>query len=214
MTILLGSLALLVVLLGAWFGLVGPTLSATSQAHAERDAVAAENAVLSVRLHALEAQAEHLDSVDALAADLDASFPETADQPGLFSQVDEAARAAGIPLRSVTVLSPALPVTAEPITLPVGVPGGSAVATQVVTIAVEASPARLRRFLDELTGLERSLLVTSAVTTRDDESSSTLVVTATTFLTQGVPDPDEAASADASAEATTDAAATPSSDAE
>src|SRR3546814_1004156 len=152
-TKILGTLALIAIAGASWFLALGPQAAAIS---ANQDAITEtreQNSLLQVQLAALQKQQRELPSTREADQELEELFPRTADQPGLFEQVGQAAVRADIPPSKVTTLAPTAPtlqgaetdVAAQPVN-----PASADLARQTVTISVEANYSRTQRMLEQL----------------------------------------------------------------
>lgn len=196
-----GVVALVLVLGASWLFLVGPATSELADTRTTLVDTADANQLLSVKVHALQKQRDELATTEKQADALAAVFPPTADQPGFFEMVDEAASLAGIDADQVTALSPTapLPAVAEgevAATEPTGVPASLAVQTVVVT--VEAPYEDLQKLLGHLESMDRAFLVQETVVTSDTETTS-VQITGFTYVAPPLvaPDPDEVGKAGA-----------------
>jgi Tfp pilus assembly protein PilO len=202
-TRLLGIAFLVLLTLAAWLLLLGPTLSELGAVDERKTDVQDGNALMSVQLAQLEAQAEGLPKTNARAAQLAEVFPPTADQPGFFAQVTEAASRAGIGADEITDISHGAPVvpgeegaadggssSALPTT-----PADATIALQPVTVTVTASYADLTALLGNLESMRRTLMVTgldlSTQTAEDGPAGAmTLTVSGVTFVAPPLDAPD------------------------
>lgn len=201
--LVLGGLLLLAVAAAAWFALLGPTLGAISTAREDLTDRTDSNALLDVRLHALEKRASDLSDVTASARELAAVFPPTADQPGFFALMDEAAFGAGIGPEDITTLSPTAPLPAG--TDPAAAAAAPAaptdeappLAVQAVTVILTATYDQARELLVRLEHMDRAFLVQS-VSVVDDQSggeeaapegTTTVTITGSTFVAPPVAGP-------------------------
>lgn len=188
-----GVLACVLAAGGGWVFLVGPTTSELGETRAALDDTVDVNNLLTVRLHGLERQRDELATTVAQADDLAVAFPPTADQPGFFAMVDQAARAAGIGADRVTAVSPSAPLPALAGSLPGDPAGGSTddpsapvdastlLAVQSVVVSVEGPRDRLEEFLANLEQMDRALLVQLVALTTDEEGTR-VEVTGTTYV--------------------------------
>lgn len=188
-TLALGALALVLVAAGGWLVLVGPARAELSAVRGHVIDTSEANALTALRLRGLEQQADDLGAVTTVADDLAALFPPTADQPGFFALLDEAAAGAGIAPGRVTTLSPTVPLTP-----PEQDPATAPLAEQSVTVDVEATDLQARRLLARLEEMERSLLVQSVTVTRSSEegagATSRLAISGSTFVAPPVTRPE------------------------
>ena len=208
-TKVLGALALLVIAGAGWMFVVGPATSQLADVREQTQAAGDQNDLLTLQLLKLKQQAAALDETRAEAKALAAKFPPTADQPGLFEQVNDAATGAGIGPKNVTALTPTPPTVGgvDAAGAAQATPqGGAGLAQQTVTVSVEGGFAATQHLLENLEGLPRAYLV-SAVTMSGgaDTGAFTTTVTGTMFVMPPAPDPDDVV---APAAAGTDAAGT------
>ncbi|GEP36364.1 hypothetical protein NPS01_00270 [Nocardioides psychrotolerans] len=201
-TVVLGSLALVLVAAVGWLLLLGPLTSKIGETRTSVSDAEARNLTLASQLAVLQQQAEDLSGTRTVAEDLDRLFPPTADQPGLFTALVRAARRSGYAPQDITTLSPTAPVPVvdgapvDPAAPPApGVDVTTAdLAVQVVTLSVEGDYDQARRLLDRLEQLDRAFLVRSvSVTGSSEDAGFTLAITAATFLAPPLVAPDEAA---------------------
>ena len=176
-----GSLCLVAVTALGWTFVVGPETSTLSDTHAQVDAARAQNASLAQQLSQLQEQEAELRKTRAVAADLAAKFPPTADQPGLFEQVTEAAVAAGIGPDGVTTLAPTPPMIGSAtggVTADQPEVGSGTLATQDVTVSVTGSYDQTQRLLENLEHMPRAYLITSvALAGSGEDTGSTFTTT-------------------------------------
>lgn len=164
-TKLLGALALLAVAAIGWVLALGPQTSAITDVRTQTDDVSSQNDTLRQQLVLLQAQEVELPSTRAAARDLSERFPTTADQPGLFEAVADAVAGAGIAPDKLTALTPTPPVVggvdpAAGVALPTETPT-TGLATQIVTVSVEASYDGTYQLLGNLEQMPRAYLITS-----------------------------------------------------
>ena len=179
---LVGGLVLALVAAGGWLGLLGPETSHLADVRAATVDTQDRNLLLAHQVADLREQERHLDEIRATARTLGRIFPPTADQPGLFEMVTQAAQAAGIGPGDVTALTPSPP-TAGPTdtTGGVGVTPTSAdqvLAHQTVSISVEGGYDETTRLLENLERMPRAYLV-SSVTLAGGTASDTFTTTIT-----------------------------------
>ncbi|MBA2954499.1 hypothetical protein GON03_09210 [Nocardioides sp. MAH-18] len=188
-TLTVGILAIALVLVASWMLLISPLLDETSDA---KDAVSAaqdRNQVMTTQVAAIQAQQRDLDRYKDAADQLEALFPPTADQPGFFAAVTQAAAEAGIPADKVTTLSPSAPqlldANGQPITGETGAetPTDADVAAQTVSVTAEGTYGQIQQLLANLEGMERAFAVTSLGVTgsssTDEGPTGTLTVSIT-----------------------------------
>ncbi|WP_134766823.1 hypothetical protein [Nocardioides sp. 1609] len=193
-TLLLGALGLALLLGLGWMALIGPAMGAIGENGDARLAAQDRAGAMTVQLAKLRRQAEELPETDRQAARLTEMWPATADQPGFFAQVSDAATDAGIGLEDVTVLSPGAPqrVGVDPGAAPAE-PGTEApavgigdLAVQDVTIGAQGTYAELSTLLARLEKMPRAFLigsVTLGAETGDAETDAlSLTVVGRTFV--------------------------------
>jgi hypothetical protein len=193
-TKLLGTLALVVVAALGWFLVLGPQAAALAEVHAATDDTRAQNETLRQQLLVLKKQEALLPETRSAAEALAAKFPATADQPGLFEAVTEAASYAGIPPRAVTALTPTPPVVgaaeAAGAVVPVAEAAPGDLATQTVTVSVEGTYDETQQLLANLEQMERAYLVTSLTLSGGaDTGLFTTTVTGDMFVMPPAEDP-------------------------
>jgi hypothetical protein len=164
-TKILGALALLVVAAIGWVLALGPQTSAITDVRTQTADATSQNDVLRQQLAVLRTQEEQLPRSRAAARDLSESFPATADQPGLFQAVAEAVSDAGIDADKLTALTPTPPVVggvdpAAGVALPTETPT-TGLATQLVTVTVEATYGQTSQLLANLEQMPRAYLITA-----------------------------------------------------
>lgn len=179
-TTALGVTTLLLTAALGWLLLVGPATSTLGEVRAKGAAAAAQSSGLARQLRTLEDQRDGLDEVRREADRLAVMFPPTADQPGFFAMVTEAAALAGIGPQQLTTLSPTAPVaqTSGTPATPEEQAAAAAeaeLAVQTVTITVEASYDAVRDLLLNLERMDRSLLI-SSVNVNGDAGGGSLTV--------------------------------------
>jgi hypothetical protein len=193
-TKLIGTLALVVVAALGWLLVLGPQSATLSDVRTATDDTRAQNETLRQQLLVLKKQEELLPETRAAAQALAAKFPATADQPGLFAAVTEAASYAGIPARDVTALTPTPPVVGAadtgtgvpPPTDPV--PGD--LATQIVTVSVSGTYDETQQLLANLEQMTRAYLVTSLTVSGGAETDLfTTTITGDMFVMPPAEDP-------------------------
>lgn len=163
-TLVAGALLLTVLAIAGWFVAVGPKTAALAEVRTSIEETRAQNALLEQQLATLREQAASIGRTEDVADALARVFPGTADQPGLFEMVTDAAGAAGIGPRDVTALSPTPPVVGG-LDAAAGAtpeaPSGSDLARQTVTLSVQGSYAQTTELLANLERMPRAYLVTS-----------------------------------------------------
>lgn len=201
-TKLLGALALVLVAGLGWLLVLGPRTEALATVRAETEAASAQNESLRQQLVVLEKQQADLPRTRADAKALAAMFPATADQPGLFQAVTDAASTAGIPARKVTALTPTPPQVGDAqggtgaAQLPTEQSSGR-LARQTVTVSIQATYDQTWQLLENLERIPRAYLVTSITMSTGGESDAYVTtVTGEMFV---MPPAEEPAPADSSA---------------
>lgn len=207
-TLVLGALTLLLLAAAGWLLLLGPLTEDVGNARRATDDAVERNRVLAADLADLESRAEDLGSTRKAAEVLDRLVPATADQPGFFALVDEAATQAGYAARDITTLSPSAPVPVgvgpdapapaaapQPVDSATQQPGAAApvaeYAVQTVSMTLTGSYEQATRLLDRLGGLDRAVLVRSISLSGGAASPTlTLTLSGTTFVAPPVPEPD------------------------
>lgn len=173
-TKIIGVLALVIVAALGWLFVVGPQTSALTDVRTQTTDAQAQTQALQQQLALLQAQQEQLPQTRTTSQALATKFPETADQPGLFEAVAEAVSDAGIPAEDLTALTPTPPVIggvdpAAGVALPTeGAVGG--LATQTVTVSVEATYDQTQQLMANLEQMPRAYLITSLTLTADTET--------------------------------------------
>jgi Tfp pilus assembly protein PilO len=194
-TVLIGTVALLLIAVLGWLLLISPTTGKISETHDANDAAVDSNQVLTGQVAALKRQAEELPRIRQVAGTLKQIFPATADQPGFFAAINKAASGAGIPLDKVTTLSPTAPAVLDATGAPATSAAASAapaadtaeqadtagaadtppavdLAVQTVAVTVEGSYEEIRRLLANLEAMPRAFVISSLSVTGGSDSSS------------------------------------------
>lgn len=204
-TVALGVAGLLVLTATAWFTLVGPLVGEIGRTGEAQTEAQDQNDTKRLQLVSLRRQAEDLPTTHALADEVEAVWPPTADQPAFFAQVSEAAAAAGIAPDDLTTLSPGVPTVvlrdAEGNPLPAtgsvadaeATVTSRSVAVQTVAISVTGDYDQLARLLERLERMPRALL-TSSVELATQENGFDLTVTGSTFVAPPLTRPEDTGS--------------------
>lgn len=205
-TKVVGALGLVVVAALGWTFAVGPETGRLDAAREQVTAIRDQNAVLQTQLAALVKQQSELADTRGTARVLARKFPPTADQPGLFAMVTDAAVDAGIGAEGVTTLSPTPPVVggaepgaaADPAAAPTdpaaAAPAAAgALARQTVTVSVTGTYDQTQQLLVNLENMDRAYLVTSVSLAGDTEGASyTTTITGDMFVMPPVKAPGKA----------------------
>lgn len=190
-TQVLGSAALVLLLVAGWLLLLGPVTGQIGESRAAVTDAQDRNVTLGRQLSALQEQAADLSDTRAVAEDLDRLFPPTADQPGLFTAVVGAARQAGYGPDDITTLSPSapvpvldgLPVDTTTVTEQQVDPATADLAVQVVTLSAEGTFDEARRLLRAIERLDRAFLVrTVSLTGSSEDTGFTVTLSGATFV--------------------------------
>jgi type II secretory pathway pseudopilin PulG len=159
-------LAVLGVAAIAWFAVLSPRLATANELQEQAEALQTANLALRNQYNQALDQAEAAPAAAAEAQVLFAKMPQTAELPALLDQITNAATAAGIDPTAVTTLTTAIPV---PVTAQAGAaadaPKGVNIATMDIGVTAEGTREQVLDFLDNLQGLDRSLLVTGTTDT-------------------------------------------------
>lgn len=180
-TKLLDALALVLLVGVGWLLLLSPQTSELAEVHTQIETTRNQNDALRHQLIVLQKQQGQLEDTRAIAEALAAKFPPTADQPELFRAVTAAAKAAGIPAKRITTLTPTPPVVgsgdpADGVQLP-GAATAADVAVQKVSLTVEGSYDEMRKLIENLERMPRAYLIPSltlSVGTAPDRFSTTI----------------------------------------
>lgn len=209
-TRLIGVASLVVVLLAGWFLLIGPTVGRVGEVDQRMTDAEDRNFTMSTQLTQLRAQAEDLPRTRAEADRLAEVFPPTADQPGFFAQVSEAAADAGIGPDDITDVSLGTPIVPNPEgeeapppgtnpadSLPATPADPTEIALQLVTVTASGDYRDLTAMLDNLESMRRTLYVTGVELTEGTgteeagtASAMSLTVTGVTFVAELLEAPD------------------------
>lgn len=219
-TIALGVAALVAIVAAGWLLLIGPTAGDISDTRAEISDTEDRTSLLTLQLHSLESQADDLTITATAAERLAQIWPPTADQPGFFRAVNEAAVQSGFAPGDITALSPTAPILVGPDGLAIVEDAAAttdpaievdtteaAYAIQTVTVSMEGTADEARAFLRRLERLPRAFLVQSVALTRGEDAAVTLEISGTTYVAPPVGAPSE--DVDPEGEAEADAGSTP-----
>lgn len=185
-TKIIGIVALLVIAGVSWTVVIGPEMSRLSAVRAQIEETEQKNDVLRVQLARLVKQSEDLADVRKTAKALAAKFPPTADQPGLFADVTEAAVNAGVGPGGVTTLTPSPPTLGG---AAAGAAGGGLLATQTLSISISGNYKQTLQLLENLEQMPRAYLVKSVSLGGGGADGFTTTLTGDMFVMPPVQDP-------------------------
>jgi len=189
-TLIIGGAALLLAAGLGWMLLLGPLVGDIGEASQGRTDAQDRNSDMTVQLSQLQRQAEELPQTQQTAEQLTAIFPPTADQPGFFAEVADAAVDAGIDPRDILSLDPGAPVLLDPTandseTDTSGFKVTKDIAVQSVSISINGPYAKLSAVLANLEKMDRAYLVQSvdlAPSNGEKLNELTLTVVGATFV--------------------------------
>lgn len=189
----IGAFVLLVLVALGWLLVIGPRTEKLAETREQVQTVQDQNDTLALDLARLTKQAKDLAATRTAARLLAEQIPPTADQPGLFTAVTQAAVEAGIGSEGVTALSPTAPVLGGPDPETGAVSATAAAATeelgrQEVTVSVSGRYDQTIRFLQNLEQMDRAYLVTSVSLTGEAGAYTTTVI-GSMFVIRPVPEP-------------------------
>ena len=195
-TIALGVGSLLMLVALSWIFVISPKLGSVSEVSEQRLALEDGNLAMAGQLSTLRAMLEDVPTLTKDAEALAGVIPPTADQPGFFRAITDAAEGAGIPASALTTVSPGvpvLPVAPAPVVAEEGAPAVETapepqLAVQTVSINVNGSYKELSKFLGNLEKMERALLLQN-ISLSSSESGLALTVTGSTFVAPPLGDP-------------------------
>ncbi len=181
LTIIFGVLGLVALAGLGWLLVLSPRLQEADQVSERATSMQTANLQQLNRYNDLVAKAREIPAAAAEAEKLFASMPQEADIPEVITQISKAAESAGIAPADIQTINTSVPV-------PVGGPAtqgesGVALATMQVDVTVKGSDEQLKKFLDNLQALDRSILVQSTNVTAAG-GASTLQVTGQMFVLQ------------------------------
>lgn len=156
------GMVLLVVVVAAvsWFAVLAPRLATASEIRTQATQVQTANLSLRNQYNQALDQAQEAPQAAAEAQQLFARMPQTAELPTILEQITAAATAAGIDPNAVATLTTGVPV---PVPAAEGSATGINLATMDVGVTAVGTRPQVLAFLDNLQGLDRSLLVTSTL---------------------------------------------------
>ena len=181
LTVIFGVLGLVALAGLGWLLVLSPRLQEADQVSERATSMQTANLQQFNRYNDLVAKAREIPAAAAEAEKLFASMPQEADIPEVITQISKAAESAGIAPADIQTINTSVPV-------PVGDPAtqgesGVALATMQVDVTVKGSDEQLKKFLDNLQALDRSILVQSTNVTAAG-GASTLQVTGQMFVLQ------------------------------
>ena len=181
LTIIFGVLGLVALAGLGWLLVLSPRLQEADQVSERATSMQTANLQQLNRYNDLVAKAREIPAAAAEAEKLFASMPQEADIPEVITQISKAAESAGIAPADIQTINTSVPV-------PVGGPAtqgesGVALATMQVDVTVKGSDEQLKKFLDNLQALDRSILVQSTNVTATGGASA-LQVTGQMFVLQ------------------------------
>lgn len=109
MTIVGGSLALLLVVVAAWFLVLGGRMAKPGEIDTQTAAIVASTAQTRATIAEYKELEANLPSALGYAKTIEEKFPTTAEQPDLYTMVRQAALDAGIAEANITDLTPGVP---------------------------------------------------------------------------------------------------------
>ena len=192
---IIGALALVAIAALGWTFVLGPETGSLSDTRAQVDAARQQNAVLLQQLSQLKGQEQELRKTRRQAKALQTKFPPTADQPGLFAQVTQAAVDAGIGPQGVTTLAPTPPVIGSAtggVSAEAPAAGSGTLASQDVSVSVTGSYDETQQLLENLEDMPRAYLITSVALSGAGDGGGgayTTTITGHMFLMPPVADP-------------------------
>lgn len=178
--------------LGLGTFVVQPRFAAANRINAEVAAVQQTNGNLANLITTLTARTRDIRAEYARAAAIEAKFPPTAAQADLFTEVQNAASAAGIPAQNVAALTPGVP---QPLSTGggAGLPGArvaGGVAVMNVGLTVTGSYTQLVAFLHNVENMPRAYLMqTVSLGSGSTGSVYTLTVAGQMFVMSPPPPP-------------------------
>lgn len=184
---LVGILVLVVIVAVGWLFILSPRVNEAAELQARAAQIESANIALLGKYNEVLEQARNIETATSEAQEIFARMPEEADLPAVITQITDAAAKAGIPPGDIQVINTSVPepVTSEDDTSANA--GGVALATMRLDVTVRGTPDELLRFLANIEGLDRSLLIQSTAMTLlsgREAAGSTLQVTGEMFVLQ------------------------------
>ena len=188
-----GGLSLLAIAGLSWVLVLGPETSTLADTRLQVDSARQQNQVLTQQLSQLQAQRDKLGEMRQTARKLAEQFPPTADQPGLFREVTDAAVDAGIGPNGVTTLAPTAPVIGSAdgaVTADPPAAGSGQLASQTVSVSITGTYEQTRQLLVNLEHMPRAYLITSVTLGGGgDTDSYTTTIAGQMFVMPPIEDP-------------------------
>ncbi|GAA2141947.1 hypothetical protein GCM10009844_12700 [Nocardioides koreensis] len=190
-----GGLSLLAVAGLSWVLVLGPETSTLADTRLQIESARDQNQVLTAQLSTLKSQSEKLGEMRHKARALAKRFPPTADQPGLFREVTDAAVDAGIGPNGVTTLAPTAPViggTDGAVTADPPAAGSGMLASQTVSVSITGTYEQTKQLLENLEHMPRAYLITSVTLGGGgDTDSYTTTIAGEMFVMPPIEPPDK-----------------------
>jgi Tfp pilus assembly protein PilO len=188
-----GGLSLLAIAGLSWVLVLGPETSTLADTRLQVESARQQNQVLALQLSSLEAQRDKLGEMRHTARKLSEQFPPTADQPGLFREVTDAAVDAGIGPNGVTTLAPTAPVIGSAdgaVNADPPAAGSGQLASQTVSVSITGTYEQTRQLLVNLEHMPRAYLITSVTLGGGgDTDSYTTTIAGQMFVMPPIEDP-------------------------
>ena len=188
-----GGLSLLAIAGLSWVLVLGPETSTLADTRLQVESARDQNQVLTQQLSQLQAQRDKLGEMRQTARKLAEQFPPTADQPGLFREVTDAAVDAGIGPNGVTTLAPTAPVIGSAdgaVTADPPAAGSGQLASQTVSVSITGTYEQTRQLLVNLEHMPRAYLITSVTLGGGgDTDSYTTTIAGEMFVMPPIEDP-------------------------
>jgi len=188
-----GGLSLLAIAGLSWVLVLGPETSTLADTRLQVESARQQNQVLTQQLSQLQAQRDKLGEMRQTARKLAEQFPPTADQPGLFREVTDAAVDAGIGPNGVTTLAPTAPVIGSAdgaVTADPPAAGSGQLASQTVSVSITGTYEQTRQLLVNLEHMPRAYLITSVTLGGGgDTDSYTTTIAGEMFVMPPIEDP-------------------------
>jgi Tfp pilus assembly protein PilO len=196
LTIVVGTIALLVLATVAWFIVLSPRLSQAAELSSRADNLAAQNLTLSSQYNRTLDLAHKAPSAAREAQALFSRMPQQADLPEVIEQINAAAAQAGIAPADIQEITTAVPQAVAPANASVAASSTAAspaasgvkIATMAINIRAQGPADQMLAFVDNLAAIDRALLITGTqlVTVADSnqKGESALNFDGTMFVLQ------------------------------